>query len=649
MIGSIQAQLNITALNTPATIDFTGFDGSGFASTTVPGQLDSDTWEVLGLSEGDLNFGGSGTSGDYARGASTGGEITGGIYAFDNGITGVILGVQPSGSDFNTGSFTLKITNTSGSTIDDLNLSYVISVLNNAGRGSTFNFSHSSDNSTFTAENTLDFSTDIAADGSPAWANYNRSITLSGVNIANNADYYLKWESADVGTGSGSRDEFGIDNISVEGVAATPSPSITSSTTNITGFTYVEGNGPSAEQSFTVNGSNLTNDIVLTAPSNYEITETSGSGYTGTITLTQSGGNVATTTIFARLKSGLTVVGSPYNQDIVITSTGATQVDVTLNGTVTSAPSPMITVNPTSAITGFTYIEGNGPSTDQSFTVNGTNLTNDIVLTAPASYEISETTGAGFTNSITLTQSSGNVATTTIYVRLISGLLENNSPFNESISITSTGASTQNVDLEGTVTITAALTVSETNLSGFTYVAGNGPSAEQSYDVSGTGLTADIVITAPTGYEVSATSGAGYSGSVTLPQVAGTVSTTTLYVRLESGLAVGNHNGNITVESTGLTTENIALTGEVTQNSSVNEFKDITVSIYPNPVVENVTIQLDNNSTTMIQITDVLGKVVYNTTTNQMNTVVNFNQPSGVYFIQITQGEKTITRKVIKK
>lgn len=80
---------------------------------------------------------------------------------------------------------------------------------------------------------------------------------------------------------------------------------------------------------------------------------------------------------------------------------------------------PTISVTETS-LSGFTYVEGSGPSTDKSFKVSGSNLTADISIDAPANYEISTASGTLFSaaDPVTLTQSSGSVAETTIYVRL---------------------------------------------------------------------------------------------------------------------------------------------------------------------------------------------------------------------------------------
>jgi hypothetical protein len=48
-------------------------------------------------------------------------------------------------------------------------------------------------------------------------------------------------------------------------------------------MTYDEGAGPSIEKYFTLNGSNLDgSDVIITAPTNYEISLSSGSGFQST-------------------------------------------------------------------------------------------------------------------------------------------------------------------------------------------------------------------------------------------------------------------------------------------------------------------------------------------------------------------------------
>lgn len=120
------------------------------------------------------------------------------------------------------------------------------------------------------------------------------------------------------------------------------SPTITVSTATLTGFTYIEGNGPSAEQSFDLTGDNLTANISIAAPTNYEISTATGGSFVATnpITLTEVAGSISAT-IYTRLKAGLTE--ADYNDEVITaTSTDATDKTVTCSGSVTN-PSLTIT------------------------------------------------------------------------------------------------------------------------------------------------------------------------------------------------------------------------------------------------------------------------------------------------------------------
>lgn len=86
-------------------------------------------------------------------------------------------------------------------------------------------------------------------------------------------------------------------------------------------------------------------------------------------------------------------------------------------------------------------------STAQTFTVEGQYLAGNILLTAPGGYELS-TDGTGFANTKTLTQVSGLVSPTTIYVRLVG--TSSGTPAG-SISITTNGGNTKNVSVSGAV------------------------------------------------------------------------------------------------------------------------------------------------------------------------------------------------------
>lgn len=102
-------------------------------------------------------------------------------------------------------------------------------------------------------------------------------------------------------------------------------------------------------------------------------------------------------------------------------------------------------------------------------------------------------------------------------------------------------------------------------LSSFASCSGS-VSDEQSYSVSGSGLTADITATAPTGFEISKTSGGAFASSLTMTPSSGVVASTTIYVRMKSN-ATGSPSGNITNSSNNATTQNIAADGSVTASS----------------------------------------------------------------------------------
>ena len=350
--------------------------------------------------------------------------------------------------------------------------------------------------------------------------------------------------------------------ISLEGTNDWTEPSMTINSTSLSGLTYISGNGPSAESSFTVSGQNLIANISLSAPTSYEISTSSGSGFGSNLTLTQSSGTVVLTTIYVRLKSGL-AVGSYNGEDVTISTSGASNETITLNGSVTDIPSPSMTVS-LASLTGFTA-QPDTPSLEESFTVSGQNLTANISLTAPSNYEISTTSGSGFGSSLTLIPSSGTVVSTTIYVRLKSGLTAG-SYDGEDITISTTGASNETVTLSGDVVEDPdpILTVSSSSLTGFNYIFSNGPSSEISFTVGGQALISNISLSAPTNYEISTSSGSGFGSSLTLIQSSGTVVSTNIYVRLKSGLSVGAYNGeDITISTSGASDETVSCSGNV--------------------------------------------------------------------------------------
>ena len=87
-------------------------------------------------------------------------------------------------------------------------------------------------------------------------------------------------------------------------------------------------------------------------------------------------------------------------------------------------------------------------------------------------------------------------------------------------------------------------------------------SNSQSVTVSGTNLLGNINIIVPNGFEISLTSSGNYQTNLSLTPTNGTLTTTSIYIRLSS-TATGSISGNIGFASINATTQNIVITGKV--------------------------------------------------------------------------------------
>lgn len=215
-----------------------------------------------------------------------------------------------------------------------------------------------------------------------------------------------------------------IDDVGITQVAT---PLISTTQTTLSGFTYVQGNGPSGNQNFTASGTNLTNDLVITPTTNYEISTTSGGTYSSSaITLTPTSGS-ASSPIYVKLKAGLAV--GNYNSEVInVTSTGATAKTVTCSGSVT-APAPNINLQGNTAnITNGSTTPSATNHTDfgsqditagtivRTFTIQNTG-SDPLILTGSSPYAIiSGTNAADFTVTAIPATNVTSLGTTTFQV-----------------------------------------------------------------------------------------------------------------------------------------------------------------------------------------------------------------------------------------
>lgn len=166
-----------------------------------------------------------------------------------------------------------------------------------------------------------------------------------------------------------------------------------------------------------------------------------------------------------------------------------------------------------------------------------------------------------------------------------------------------------------------SLTATPTSLSGFGYMEGHGPSAEQSFVVSGVNLTSNVTISmAGTNFEMSATSGESFSAqsTITLTPTAGAVNQT-VYVRMTEGLAANTYVGTITVTSQ-LDDIDVSLAGSVMEEGdSWNRIFSVN--------------DLENGAKVIVAAR-------YNNVENEYfaMTATTSGKPEGVLFTSVTEG-----------
>jgi len=97
-------------------------------------------------------------------------------------------------------------------------------------------------------------------------------------------------------------------------------------------------------------------------------------------------------------------------------------------------------------------------------------------------------------------------------------------------------------------------------------------SSATSFSVSGSALTDNILITPPSGFEVSQTSGGatGYAATQTLTHSGGTVSSTNIYVRLAATTTPASYSGNVVMSSSGATSQNAATISSTVSAKQLN-------------------------------------------------------------------------------
>ncbi|RYZ23807.1 MAG: T9SS type A sorting domain-containing protein [Chitinophagaceae bacterium] len=329
-------------------------------------------------------------------------------------------------------------------------------------------------------------------------------------------------------------------------------PSLTA--TALTAFGNLCPNSTSATNSFTINGSNLSNANITVGPlAGYAFSTTAAGPFAPSLTLTQASGTYSQT-VFVQLTP--TAVQS-YDGNIPVSGGGvATAVNVAASGAGVSNP-PAVTTGAAAAVTNTTATLAG------SITNNG--------CTAVTQYGFEWSTTAGFANGTGTQVLSTNLAGTA-FTGNLSGLSANTTYYFKAFA-TNSGGTTYGAQQSFTTAAGPVISLSASPLAGFNGVCVN-TTALDSFTVTGVNLTnANVALTAPAGFELSTSRTGPFTSSLSLTQPGGAYSqkvyvrfvptaaqTYAGFIQLSGGGFGANINQNVT--GTSIATPPTVVTGD---------------------------------------------------------------------------------------
>jgi gliding motility-associated-like protein len=299
------------------------------------------------------------------------------------------------------------------------------------------------------------------------------------------------------------------------------------------------GSPSTSTQQFTVSGSNLSNNITVIAPTNFEVSLSQSSGFANSVIIPQTGGTVTDQVVYVR--SAATAPSGNISGDIVLSSAGIADKTVAVNGVIQALPTvnQINDQNSNNAVT----------TTPINFTGTATTYTwanDNPAIGLPA-------TGTGDIPSFTAINNGQTVIIATI-----------------TVVPSSTSCSGNSITFKIKINPT---TLTASSVSGNITACQGSPSASpdlQQFTVTGTNLTGNVQVAAPTNFEVSLSANTGYSNILTIVPASGKISNTGIYVRAAATAPAGNISGNVILSAAGLADQNIPVGGVVTALPGVN-------------------------------------------------------------------------------
>ena len=81
----------------------------------------------------------------------------------------------------------------------------------------------------------------------------------------------------------------------------------------------------------------------------------------------------------------------------------------------------------------------------------------------------------------------------------------------------------------------------------------------------------------------------------------------------------------------------------------IDEFNESSISLYPNPVKSNLTVDLKTDTETNLEIYDILGKRVFESKLYKTSAINLQALKAGIYIVRLIQNNTTVSKKLVKR
>jgi hypothetical protein len=312
-------------------------------------------------------------------------------------------------------------------------------------------------------------------------------------------------------------------------------PELNVSTNELTNF-ITQIPAPSASQPLTASGLNLTSAVTVTPPPGWQVSATNTNNFSSAavVLATNASGELPTTELHVRL-AGTNAAPTNYVGSLLTVVSGTNTNTVSLSGAVTLPPA----FNVVSVMTNFVTVQGRPTTPAQFFQLSASNLLTNVLVTAPADYQVSANPNDDFTNVIEFSpDNQGLLPEAVVFVRLLGNVLGASVT---NVAVTSGGSGT-NVPVRGNVTVAPTPTVSlGTSITNVITATQGVPSAPVTFSVGGANLASNVTVVAPTHYEISEAIGTGYRTNIVLQPNASYELLRTLFLRIADTAPVGEN------------------------------------------------------------------------------------------------------------